>query len=170
MSGMFSGDTPAETAAAWGFVAVQAALLVAVILLPAGDSWPVPAALALVCRILQLIGLVVLGLGLVNLGTSLTALPTPTPIATLKTGGLYRFVRHPIYTGVLALVLGSAVASANPWSLAAALGLVAWFTWKARWEEARLRRRYPDYDDYAARTPRFVPFWPTGRRGRAAGA
>lgn len=164
MPGLFSGDTPRETAMAWTFVLVQAALLVAVILLPPGDAWPVPDWLAVAGRVLQLVGLVVLALALVNLGTSLTALPTPTPHSTLKTTGLYRFVRHPIYTGVLALVLGSAVVSANPWSLACALGLTGWFGWKARWEEARLRRRYPDYAAYAARTPRFVPFGPTGGR------
>jgi protein-S-isoprenylcysteine O-methyltransferase Ste14 len=161
--GLFTGDTPRETAMAWLFVAVQAALLVAVIVLPPGDTWPVPGWLALAGRALQLVGLVVLALALVNLGTSLTALPTPTPHSTLKTTGLYRFVRHPIYTGVLALVFGSAVVSANPWSLGCALALAGWFSWKARWEETRLRRRYPDYDAYAARTPRFVPFVPTGR-------
>ena len=44
----------------------------------------------------------------------------------------------------------------------AAVALVGWFMAKARWEEGRLRSRYPGYDDYAADTPRFVPGWPLG--------
>ena len=43
----------------------------------------------------------------------------------------------------------------------ASVALIGWFVLKARWEEQHLARRYPDYADYAARTPRFVPFWPT---------
>jgi protein-S-isoprenylcysteine O-methyltransferase Ste14 len=38
---------------------------------------------------------------------------------------------------------------------------VVFFDRKARWEEAQLRERYPDYAEYASRTPRFVPGWPT---------
>jgi protein-S-isoprenylcysteine O-methyltransferase Ste14 len=38
-----------------------------------------------------------------------------------------------------------------------ALTLLGLLTAKARWEEELLRRRYPGYDDYAARTPRFLP-------------
>lgn len=46
--------------------------------------------------------------------------------------------------------------------LLAAGGLVGWFMAKARWQEGRLRARYRDYGDYAARTPRFVPLSPVG--------
>ncbi|MCB1248080.1 MAG: hypothetical protein KDB36_01655, partial [Acidimicrobiales bacterium] len=78
--------------------------------------------------------------------------------------GLFRLVRHPIYTGVMALALGTALRLANPWAMLAALALVAWFMAKARWEERHLAARYPDYAAYAATTPRFVPFLPPPRR------
>ncbi len=35
------------------------------------------------------------------LGRGLTAAPLPNSHAELRTGGLYRFVRHPIYSGLL---------------------------------------------------------------------
>ena len=104
----------------------------------------------------------VLVLGAIGLGRSLTALPTPVPHGELRTGGLYRFVRHPIYTGVLALSYRAAVPSGNVAVLAAAIALTGWLAVKARWEEQQLRRRYPSYDAYARRTPRFVPGWPFG--------
>ena len=82
------------------------------------------------------------------------------PHGELKTGGLYRLVRHPVYTGVMALAVGAALGSGSVAKALAAAALVGWFMLKARWEETRLRAAYPGYDDYAARTPRFVPLWP----------
>lgn len=160
--GLLTGDTPRETAIAWGFVLVQAVLILAVLLLPAGDSWTLSPLAAAVAVALEWIGAAVLLVGLVNLGRSLTALPTPVPHGELKVGGLYRVVRHPIYSGVMALIVGAAARSANPVAALAAGTLVGWFMAKARWEEGRLRARYSGYDDYAARTPRFLPFWPAG--------
>jgi protein-S-isoprenylcysteine O-methyltransferase Ste14 len=75
--------------------------------------------------------------------------------------GPYRFVRHPVYAGYLALLLGSGVASLNvclwliwPVSL---LGIVI----QAAAEEQLLKERFgPDYECYARRTGRLVPrFW-----------
>ncbi len=142
---------------AWAFVAVQGALLVALALLPADDVWVLPGWAADVARMVQLLGVALLVVGLLGLGTSLTPLPTPAPGSTLRTGGPFRLVRHPIYTGIDLLALGLALRSGNPWSLVCALALVGWFMAKARWEEARLRRRYPDYGAYAARVGRFMP-------------
>ena len=55
----------------------------------------------------KIAGLVVLGLGLLNLGRSATPLPTPATGRGAPLHGLYRYVRHPIYTGVMALAVGS---------------------------------------------------------------
>lgn len=157
MSSLLGGDTPRETALAWLYVLVQLALLVGIFVAPPGEAWPVPSGLVPVLKAVQVVGTLVLVVALVQLGRSLTALPTPLPEATLKTGGLYRWVRHPIYSGVLLLALPSAVLSRSWLALGCALALVAWFTAKARFEEDLLRRRYPAYEAYAASTPRFVP-------------
>lgn len=157
---LFTADTPKDTPVAWIFVAIQGVLLVGIALLPAGHAWVAPAWLATAAYVSQLIGIVVLVVGLVNLGRSLTPLPTPVPHGVLHTGGLYRYVRHPIYSGILALCIGLTIRAASWPTLWCTVGLVVLFTTKARWEETRLRHRYPGYDAYAARTPRFVPLWP----------
>lgn len=159
---LLKGETPRETAIAWAFVAVQLLLLVVIGLAPAGDAWTARGAVASIADALQLVGSVVLVLGLVSLGRSLTPLPTPVPHGILQTGGLYRAVRHPIYAGLLALVAGVSIRSGSPLVAAASVGLIGLFAAKARWEEGRLRARYPGYDAYARRTPRFVPGWPFG--------
>lgn len=159
---LLRGETPRETAIAWGFVAGQAVLLGVIVLAPAGDAWLATGLVASGAQVLEWLGMAVLVLGLVSLGRSLTPLPTPVPHGELRTGGLYRLVRHPIYTGVLALAAGASVRSGSPVVALASAGLCGWFMAKARWEEGRLRARYPGYDAYAAATPRFVPGWPFG--------
>jgi protein-S-isoprenylcysteine O-methyltransferase Ste14 len=144
-------------ARALGVVALQAVLLIAFFLAPRREDWPVPGWLATVGSVAVLAGGAVLLVASFNLGRSLTPLPTPTRNATLRTGGLYGFVRHPIYTGVLALVFGGAVKSASVVRLVLAVALLVLFDRKAAWEEDMLRRRYPGYAAYARRTPKFLP-------------
>jgi len=159
--GLLSADNPRDTAIAWLFVVVQFALLIVILLLPSGDAWVPSTALDLAARILEYLGVAVLVVGLVNLGRSLTPLPSPVPHGELRTGGIYRLVRHPIYSGIMALTVGVTIRSGNLATAAATVALIAWFMAKARWEESRLRDHYPGYASYAARVPRFVPFWPT---------
>ena len=158
---ILSAGNPRDTAVAWLFVAVQFVLLILIVVLPAGDAWTNPTWLVHAATALQWLGVAVLVVGLVNLGRSLTPLPSPVPHGELRTGGLYRLVRHPIYSGILALAVGVAIRSASWAVVASTLALTGWFMAKARWEERRLSARYPGYDAYAAHTPRFVPWWPT---------
>jgi len=152
-----------ERRLAFGVVAVQAALLLAFFTAPRRSDWPLPAGLAAAGSVLTVAGAATLVGAAVNLGRSLTALPTPAAGGRLRTGGLYRFVRHPIYSGLLALVFGATISSRSAVRLALALALLILLWRKAIWEEAMLRRRYPGYADYARRTPRFVPT-PAARR------
>src|SRR5262249_30863788 len=77
---------------------------------------------------------------------------------TLIESGPDRFVRHPVYTGYLALLLGSGVASLNVclWLLwpVALLGILI----QAVSEEQLLRERFGQgYQRYVERTGRLVP-------------
>jgi protein-S-isoprenylcysteine O-methyltransferase Ste14 len=142
---------------AWVLLGVQLCLLAAIFLLPSGHAWTTSGWLRVAARVLEIAGLVVVAVGLLNLGRSATPLPTPVPGGELRSTGLYRYARHPIYTGVIALALGSAIPSGSVAIAAAALALVGWLGIKARWEERRLAARYPGYAAYASRTPRFIP-------------
>ena len=157
---LLGADNPRDTVIAWLFVAVQFALLAVILLLPAGDAWVTPGWLATAAQWVQWLGVAVLVIGLVNLGRSLTPLPSPVPHGALRTGGLFRFVRHPIYSGIMALTIGAAIRSGSAAVAVATLALIGWFMAKARWDEDRLRVTYPGYADYERHTPRFVPFWP----------
>jgi protein-S-isoprenylcysteine O-methyltransferase Ste14 len=73
--------------------------------------------------------------------------------------GPYRWVRHPIYTGLLLMILGTAIVVGRVGGLAALLigFLVVWL--KLRLEEALLTRHFPEaYAGYRARTKALIPF------------
>lgn len=135
----------------------QFVLIGILVLLPHRHDWSVPAALTVACSIAAMVGLVVMVIGATGLGRGLTATPLPNVHAQLRTGGLYRFVRHPIYSGLLLMMASFTVVSGSVFRLLTLGVLVALLTVKARWEETRLGQRFTGYADYAARTPRFVP-------------
>lgn len=141
-------------------VAAQFVLLGLIALLPRGWGWPVPAWVRVLGLLGVLAGLVMMLLAGTALGRGLTAVPIPNEHAQLRTGGLYRVVRHPIYTGLLLASGSYVVARGSSWRALAFVGLLVLLAAKARWEEVRLARRFAAYPEYAARTPRFVPRWP----------
>ncbi len=77
----------------------------------------------------------------------------------LVTAGPYHFVRHPIYTGLLLMCLGSAIDIGR---LRGWLGLALMFTgfWiKLKQEESLLLRHFPDdYPAYKKQVKALVPF------------
>ncbi len=139
------------------FVAGQVVLLVLLVALPGSDDWPTPSWLRTTAQVVFVAGVVVLIVAALGLGRALTPTPVPIERGELQTAGVYRYVRHPIYSGVLLIVAGITLRSGSWFTLAVAVVTFVFFDRKARWEEARLAERYPQYAGYAARTPRFVP-------------
>jgi protein-S-isoprenylcysteine O-methyltransferase Ste14 len=142
---------------AWGLVVGQFALIIALILVPAGSLWDRSVFVWVLASALFVVAGVVGILAGTRLGANLTPNPIPKPDGTLETGGLYRYVRHPIYTAVLALALGLTTLAASLPHLVIFLILVMLLGTKARAEERLLRERFPDYRDYQARVGRFLP-------------
>lgn len=146
-----------KDATGWAWVAGQAVLILALILIPAGDAWPTGGAVRLLGNVLFFGGFIFMGIAALRLGTSLTPTPVPLKSGSLKTTGLYQFMRHPIYTGVLVVVLGMTVPSGSFTQLAVAALTFVFFDRKAAWEEIQLRETYPDYASYADKTAKFFP-------------
>lgn len=76
----------------------------------------------------------------------------------LVTLGPYRFVRHPIYSGILLAILGTALATNIYWLVA--LGVMGiYFVYSARVEERMLTTSFPAaYPSYRAKTKMLIPF------------
>ena len=87
----------------------------------------------------------------------------------LVTGGLHRWVRHPIYTAAFMILWGLV---RDPLSLATACWGSLYLIIGTRLEESKLSRRYgEDYRRYQGRVPAFVPWrgrpLPSGSVNRA---
>lgn len=124
-----------------------------------------PGTLAVHSTIVQILGviLVVCGLGLavwarVYLGRNWGMPMTEKSEPELVTSGPYRFVRHPIYSGLLLGLFGTALATNLYWLIALVL-IGAYFTYGATVEERLMSAAFPDaYPSYKAKTKMLIPF------------
>jgi protein-S-isoprenylcysteine O-methyltransferase Ste14 len=144
-----------------GWLLLQLLLLLAIV--AAATLFPLPAdsSVEQTARVAGLVvlvgGLAVFGLGIVTLGSSLSPLPAPLPGAGLVERGIYRFIRHPIYSGLILAALGGSVYAVSGLALGLTLVLAVVLDLKSRREEIWLRERFPGYEAYAARTRKFIP-------------
>lgn len=77
----------------------------------------------------------------------------------LVVAGPYALARHPIYTGLLAMLLGTAVAYAEPEAVGAFVVALVVFYVKSRREEALMTRHFPDaYPAYRRRVKALIPY------------
>lgn len=110
-------------------------------------------------RAVTLVGLVILIWSRYSLGTNWSASVTFCEGHELVERGLYRFVRHPIYSGMLLMVAGSAIALGNVSGLLSLPICFFGLWWKLRREEALLTKYFPDkYPGYMSRTKALIPF------------
>jgi protein-S-isoprenylcysteine O-methyltransferase Ste14 len=79
----------------------------------------------------------------------------------LVTSGPYAFIRHPIYTGLILAMLGSAIGVNVFWAVLL-VPVGAYFALSARREETVMLQLFPEeYAAYMARTGMLAPraFW-----------
>jgi protein-S-isoprenylcysteine O-methyltransferase Ste14 len=77
----------------------------------------------------------------------------------LATDGAYRFVRHPLYTGNILLVIGFALAGSRWWGIPLAL-FFFWFYYPPaiEYEDRKLQRIFgAAWEQWSARTPALLP-------------
>jgi protein-S-isoprenylcysteine O-methyltransferase Ste14 len=89
-----------------------------------------------------------------NWGIPLTIKQEPE----LVTSGPYKLVRHPIYTGFILAMLGSALVS-SIFGLFLSLSMCAYFVISAFAEEKILSKHFPEqYPEYKKRSKMLIPF------------
>src|SRR3954447_10278210 len=129
-------------------------------LLTGWDAYDSPATL-------QIAGWLLIAAGLVALVESFARFViegrgTPAPVAPterLVIGGLYRYVRNPMYVAVAALVVGQALVLGRPVLLLYAVAFWLLTSAFARfYEEPTLSERYgPEYEEYRRAVPAWLP-------------
>jgi protein-S-isoprenylcysteine O-methyltransferase Ste14 len=96
--------------------------------------------------------------GVFSLGSNLTAVPHPKENAQMVEHGAYRWVRHPIYSGIILGACGLALLRGGWLSLLYALILFIFFDIKSRREEQWLCEKYENYVAYQQHVAKLIPF------------
>lgn len=84
--------------------------------------------------------------------------PMPRTDGYLVQHGPYRWIRHPMYTGVASLAAGCALAVGSVWAWASMALLALVLVFKSIVEERWMSDVHPEYRDYRRRTWRFIPW------------
>jgi protein-S-isoprenylcysteine O-methyltransferase Ste14 len=115
-------------------------------------------AMALAGAILTTVGAVIAFTARAAIGRNWGPPATERSDTLLVTSGPYSLVRHPIYTGILLMMIGTAIGIMPAWLLVAiAAGI--YFYVSARAEERFMAERFPEaYPPYRARTKMLIPF------------
>ena len=118
---------------------------------PTGNLLPVLGALVIAA-----------GLGLAvwaraPLGRNWSGIITVKEGHTLVRTGPYQVVRHPIYTGLLVAVIGTAAAIGEWRGVLAVICVLIGFLRKIRVEEERMAENFPEYAEYRRQTAVLVP-------------
>lgn len=116
-------------------------------------------------KIILALGVILCALGLgfaiwarIHLGKNWNIEPSIQEGHELVTSGPYKWIRHPIYTGILFAFLGSTLAG-NSVSLAIFIVICIIFIWRVKTEEDIMMQLFPQqYSDYKKRTKALIPF------------
>jgi protein-S-isoprenylcysteine O-methyltransferase Ste14 len=120
----------------------------------------------MVSQEIRWLGLVLFGLGLATILSARVTLDRMYSLDVtiqknhqLITTGLYRYIRHPIYSGVIIQALGFSLLFRSWIGLAAMIPVAAFFLLRIKDEEAVLQKEFgPQWKTYCERTWRFIPY------------
>ena len=118
-----------------------------------------PRPLRVVGVVLYTAGLAIALLARVQLGGNWSDIEAPqlSQNQAVVDRGIYRYIRHPIYTGDLLLLCGFELAL-NSWLVLGLIAIVPYVVSQALREELLLARTLPGYAAYCTRTKRLIPF------------
>ena len=145
------------------YVLIQAGLL-GILFLGPTDWWGILPLSQIVSEALKMIALILFPLGVliaivaaIQLKRNLTPLPMPVEHGELIQTGLYAYVRHPIYLGVILMALAWFLHTQAVLTLVEFIAVMIFFEVKSRQEEYWMGQVYPEYAGYQRRTAKLVP-------------
>jgi protein-S-isoprenylcysteine O-methyltransferase Ste14 len=104
---------------------------------------------------ISFLGFLIIIVAILQLNKNLTPFPTPKQNGELIRSGLYKYVRHPIYSGIFLASIGIAFYTGSYSQFVIAVALLILFYFKSKYEESMLIQKYIDYQEYIKMTRRF---------------
>ena len=107
--------------------------------------------------IFTLIGFFILGFAAIALRPALTARPEPKAGAPLITHGIYHYVRHPMYLGVISIGIGISLTHWSIISFVETFILFLILIYKYHYEDSLLKEKWPQAAAYQRETGALLP-------------
>ncbi len=120
-------------------------------------SFEIPSFLEFILVLIGIIGLGLIIIAFFQLNKNLSPFPTPKEYSSLLTSGVFKLIRHPIYTGILFIAFSFAVFQGSGYRLLISFLLLILFHFKSLYEEKKLAEKFPEYEIYKKNTGRFIP-------------
>lgn len=139
------------------YVAFQLLLFFAFLLEVNLFSFEIPRFLEFIMVFIGITGLVLILIAFFQLNKNLSPFPTPVESARLITNGIFKFIRHPIYTGILFIIFSISVFQGSGYRLLISFLLLILFHLKSMYEEKKLAEKFPEYEIYKNNTGKFLP-------------
>lgn len=108
--------------------------------------------------VLMVVGGLVLIIAILQLNINLSPFPKPVKGSKLISNGVYTYIRHPIYSGIIISFLGNGLYKASIVKIAVTALLLLLFYFKSKYEEGLLQKAHPDYKAYMKKTYRLFPW------------
>jgi protein-S-isoprenylcysteine O-methyltransferase Ste14 len=119
--------------------------------------WHASALVGALASVVTVAGLVVAVWARLTLGANWSGTITFKEGHELIQRGPYAYVRHPIYSGLLLMGLGTAIESARPSTFLFVAASTVMMMIKAHHEERLMSRHFPAYDEYRRRVKALIP-------------
>lgn len=96
-------------------------------------------------------------LSILQLNKNLSPFPSPKTNSELVENGIYKYIRHPIYTAIIFGLLVWSLYQNSLFQLLISISILILFYFKSKYEEQQLLKKFPEYKSYMSRTGRFLP-------------
>ena len=139
------------------YVALQILLFFTFLLNVELFSFEINVFIEIISVAIGIIGLALIIIAFFQLNKNLSPFPTPVESARLLTNGVFKLMRHPIYTGILLIFFSIAVFQGSAYRILISALLLILFYFKTLYEEKKLAEKFPEYEAYKKNTGRFLP-------------
>lgn len=137
------------------FVSLQGILFIAFLGNIDFFNWQIPYWIQIASLFPALIGMVIIIKAILQLNKNLSPYPSPIQNGQLIKDGLYKYVRHPIYSGVIITCLSLSIFTSSEYRTLVTILLYILFYFKSKYEEKRLSLIYSDYQEFMKTRARF---------------
>lgn len=139
------------------YLVIQFILFVVYFIFLSGNTSVLHEIVGYVAWFFMILGFVIILLGIINLKDNITVFPSPKNGNKLISSGIYEYIRHPIYSGIILSMFSYAIYIFSILHIIISIAVSIVFYFKSSLEEKYLIEIYEDYEVYKEKTGRFFP-------------